>query len=315
MGSGSVNAAAPANPGSSPLAGSVLIAGQEIAAGQAATPQVFADVPPSAYYYDAVYLLQQKGITSGCSTGDYCPSSYVTRAEMAVFIVRAIMGGDHFTYSPTPWFNDVPANAFGFAWIQKLYELGITCGCGGGSYCPSATVTRAQMAVFIIRARYGADTPINPAPEAYFSDVPYGSFAYDYVQRMAQDQITTGCGVNLYCPSGEVTRGDMAIFIMRGAFNQLLPLTAPVISQISPSSLASGASATVTVTGLNTAFVNGATSVIAVPNLSVANVVVTGPTTLTVDLTAGTVSSPQPVSIWVITGNQQAVLPNALTIE
>jgi hypothetical protein len=107
----------------------------------------------------------------------------------------------------------------------------------------------------------------------------------------------------------------MAIFIMRGAFNQLLPLTAPVISQISPSSLASGASATVTVTGLNTAFVNGATSVIAVPNLSVANVVVTGPTTLTVDLTAGTVSSPQPVSIWVITGNQQAVLPNALTIE
>lgn len=312
-GNGSVSAAVPANSADAQLTGSVLIAGLDLVASQTATPQVFVDVPPTAYYYDAVYLLQQRGITSGCSSNDYCPSTLVTRAQMAVFIVRAILGGDNFTFSPAPWFNDVPANAFGFAWIQKLYELGITAGCGGGNYCPSATVTRAQMAIFIIRTRYGASTSLAPAPEPYFDDVPYGSFGYAYIQRMAQDQITSGCGPDLYCPSDAVTRGDMAVFIMRGAFNQLLPPAFPVISAISPSSISSGATATLTVTGQNTDFLTGLTTVIAVPGLTLSNLVVTGPTSLTVDLTAGA-SAVQPLAIWVVTGCQQAVLPNALTV-
>ena len=32
-----------------------------------------------------------------------------------------------------------------------------------------------------------------------------------------------------YCPSSPVIRGDMAIFLMRGAFNQFLPAGTPVI--------------------------------------------------------------------------------------
>ena len=37
---------------------------------------------------------------------------------------------------------------------QKMFELGITSGCGNGNFCPNDSVTRAQMAVFIIKARY-----------------------------------------------------------------------------------------------------------------------------------------------------------------
>jgi hypothetical protein len=48
-------------------------------------------------------------------------------------------------------FNDVPASSPFCPWIEELVRRGITSGCGGGNYCPSASVTRAQMAVFLVR--------------------------------------------------------------------------------------------------------------------------------------------------------------------
>jgi hypothetical protein len=169
--------------------GNLYVGSQTIPVTERGTAQVFADVSPADYYFDAVNLLATKGITHGCSTTDYCPAENVTRAEMAIFIVRAIIGSDNFTYNPAPYFNDVPATAFGFAWIQEMYELGITTGCGGGDYCPNSDVTRAQMAVFIIRMRYGATASFDYPPTPYFTDVLAGEFAFPWIQRMREDNI------------------------------------------------------------------------------------------------------------------------------
>jgi hypothetical protein len=80
----------------------------------------------------------------------------------------AIYGDDFTDYDPNPYFSDVPSNHWAFKYIQKMYEEGITSGCDGGNFCPTQTVTREQMAVFIIRAIYGDDfTDYNPNP--YFS--------------------------------------------------------------------------------------------------------------------------------------------------
>jgi hypothetical protein len=57
--------------------------------------------------------------------------------------------------SPAPGtatFSDVPVGAFGFQHIEALAASGITAGCGGGNFCPNATLTRAQMAVFLAKA-------------------------------------------------------------------------------------------------------------------------------------------------------------------
>ena len=48
----------------------------------------FSDVPPSAFYYNAVEAIYHAGITSGCATGLYCPENSVTRGQMAVFMQR-----------------------------------------------------------------------------------------------------------------------------------------------------------------------------------------------------------------------------------
>jgi hypothetical protein len=56
--------------------------------------------------------------------------------------------------NPTPTFADVPLGSFGYGFIERMYEQGITGGClfDPLRYCPADSVTRGQMAVFLIRA-------------------------------------------------------------------------------------------------------------------------------------------------------------------
>jgi hypothetical protein len=285
---------------------------------------LFTDVAQTDYYYAAINSLAQLGITAGCGGNDYCPQQDVTRDEMAIFIVRAIYGGDNFSYSTTPYFTDVPASYFAFKWIQALAGLSITAGCGASMYCPTEAVTRDQMAVFVIRARLGLYLAGSPplftySITPYFADVSSGDFAFPWIQRLQEENITGGCsqtGMEIdYCPSEPVIRGDMAVFIMRGEFNQFLPGGTPLLTQISPSTLALGTSGTFTITGTNTNFVQGTTQLSPIPGVSMGAITVTSPTTMTVQLTATANAVPQPYSILAITGAEQDVLPNGLALQ
>ena len=51
----------------------------------------------------------------------------------------------------TPTFNDVGVGDPAFQFIEALAASGITAGCGGGNFCPDATLTRRQMAVFLAK--------------------------------------------------------------------------------------------------------------------------------------------------------------------
>ncbi len=315
----------PVNPADRTAA--LTIAGSSINVQQDFTVAQFSDVTPANYYFDAVNLLKTKNVTAGCSSTGYCPTQVITRAQMAIFIVRAVYGSDSFTIAPTQYFADVTPSTFGYNWIEKMYELGITTGCGGGNFCPTGQVTRDQMAVFIVRARYGANTNFTYNTTPYFVDVPANDFAFKWVQRMKQDNVTSGCGVGAYCPNSPVTRGDMAVFVMRGGFNQLLPATEPIITSVSPATLPVGGSGTFTVTGLNTNFVQGVTTVLPVggggvgaagqptTSLTGSNVTVISPTQLTVTLTATPGAPAQPEAVYVQTGAQEAVAPNSVVVQ
>ena len=72
-----------------------------------------------------------------------------------------------------------------------------------------------------------------------FDDVsPTGAEAsvYPYVQELKAIGITSGTSTNppLYSPQLSVTRGQMAVFLIRAGFNTLLNPTAPIITQLSP---------------------------------------------------------------------------------
>ncbi len=272
-------------------------------------PGPFTDVPPGNPFFDAVNLFYSHGITDGCSPTLYCPDDAVTRAQMAVFIVRAVYNGDNFTLNQqTPYFADVPEGSFGYNWIQKLYELGITTGCSAGYYCPNDPVSRGEMAAFIIRMRYaGAAFTFSPTP--VFTDVPSSAGFFNYIQRMAEDNITSGCGGGMYCPDDSVTRGEMAVFIMRGAFNWLLPVNSPAIVSVTPNQLSCCSPVTVAVTAANTNFVQGVTTIVTPQGITWSNLSVSSPTAFSVEL-QGTITQPEPV--YVQTGSEQEVLPNSL---
>jgi len=126
-----------------------------------------------------IEVMARRGITKGCNnTTDpqaaYCPNQPVTRAQMAVFLIRAKMDnvfpttlsgiplttpyGDNFGVylPPVPYFSDVTAAdpVFGqyYIYIQKMRELRITNGTGGVTYSPGNSLTRKEIATFIVRA-------------------------------------------------------------------------------------------------------------------------------------------------------------------
>ncbi len=183
----------------------------------------FVDVPESYWAYGYIERLYGAAITSGCLVTPltYCPDSTVTRAQMAVFLLKGIHGS---SYTPpaingNTGFGDVATDYWAAAWIKQLAAEGITSGCGAGIYCPDATVTRAQMAVFLLKAKNGSSyTPPAVGVSTGFADVATDYWAAAFIKQLVTDGITSGCGAGIYCPDAEVTRAQMAVFLVK-AFN------------------------------------------------------------------------------------------------
>jgi hypothetical protein len=180
----------------------------------------FNDVPPSHPFHDFVATVARNEITVGCLNGNYCPDQQIPRSQMAVFLLKAKYGSDHVPPPATgAIFGDVPLGSFAAAWIEELYNLGVTGGCTTSplNFCPDAPVTRAQMAVFLLKDLLGSDYVPPPASGTLFSDVPLGSFAADWIEDFYGRGITGGCAINplRYCPDNPVTRGEMSVFVTK----------------------------------------------------------------------------------------------------
>jgi hypothetical protein len=175
---------------------------------------VFADVPPEHFAQRSVDAAFRAGIVAGCATAParYCPDVALNRAEMAVILLKARHGSGFVPPPATGIFPDVPAGHWAAQWIEELARSGITSGCGGGNYCPSAPITRAQMAVFLLRARYSSWYKV-PAPTGMFVDVPTTYWAAAWIEQLARLGFTQGCAPGYYCPEQAVTRAQAAVFV------------------------------------------------------------------------------------------------------
>jgi len=111
----------------------------------------FTDVP--ADYWAATWInqLAAEGITSGCSANLYCPEATVSRAQMAIFLLKARYTSGYIPPNASGVFTDVPLGYWADKWVEQLAIEGITSGCAVGNYCPDNPVTRAQMAVFLVK--------------------------------------------------------------------------------------------------------------------------------------------------------------------
>jgi hypothetical protein len=184
------------------------------------TDSTFFDVPSNYWAVDFIDRIYRAGITGGCGSNPlaYCPEGVVNRAQMAVFLERSIHSS---VYVPpavgdNTGFNDIPRDYWAAAWIKELAAEGITGGCGDGNYCPELSVTRSQMAVFLLRSKHGSS--YSPPPiigNTGFGDVPTNYWAAAWIKQLVAEGITAGCGNGDYCPEAVVTRAQMPVFLVR----------------------------------------------------------------------------------------------------
>jgi hypothetical protein len=163
----------------------------------------FSDVGNSIFYDDILWMTRA-GITGGCGSGRFCPTSSVTREQMASFLARAL----DLPATATDYFTD-DEDSIHENDINRIAAAGITGGCGQGKFCPGVAVKRGPMASFLARA---FDLP--PTATDYFTD-DSESMHEDNINRIAAAGITGGCSATLYCPGSIVTREQMAAFLHR----------------------------------------------------------------------------------------------------
>jgi type VII secretion-associated serine protease mycosin len=158
----------------------------------------------SSKFQAEIAWLAESGITVGCGAGRFCPSDPVTRQQMASFLVRALelspVATDYFT-------DDTGSSHEGD--INSLAAAGVTKGCDPTRFCPTVSVTREQMASFLVRA-----LGLPPASTDYFTDDAGSTHEAD-VNALAAAGITTGCSPTTFCGGDPVSREQMAAFLER----------------------------------------------------------------------------------------------------
>jgi glucose/arabinose dehydrogenase len=163
----------------------------------------FSDIATSTFI-DSIHWLLYEGITAGCGGTRFCPTAAVTRAQMAMFLVRQF----NHPLTSTNYFTD-DNGITGESSINALRAAGITSGCTATQFCPTRPVTRAQMAIFL-------DKELNPPDTSTdFFDDDDGKTGESSINRLASAGITGGCAARRYCPTASVTRGQMAAFLRR----------------------------------------------------------------------------------------------------
>lgn len=142
------------------------------------------------------------------------PGGCTTTADAFNFIYQ-----DGSTPPDPPTFADVPFSHWAHDYIETIYQEGFVSGCSSSPlmYCPDASMTRAESAVFIERGIQGTSfIPGDPAAQT-FADVPLFEWFAKWTQGLWDDGYTSGCGTNplVYCPFQEHTRTEGTVFFLR----------------------------------------------------------------------------------------------------
>ena len=189
-------------------------------AATAAAQDRYTDVTSTHHgaHKDHIETLEKLGVFDGteCGARKFCPNDPAKRWAIAVWIVRVIDGQDPQPVAKSR-FADVGNREWWMPYVERLYDLGITTGCKRDPlrYCPHDTVSRAQMASFLVRA-----FRLQRAPSANFADTR-GNIHEENIDALFAAGITVGCKQRpaRFCPDGPTTRAHMATFLNRGLIN------------------------------------------------------------------------------------------------
>jgi hypothetical protein len=179
---------------------------------------IFPDVNHYYWAHDYIVACHEAGIVQGYWDGTYRPEEAVTRAQMAVYLSRALAGGDaEVPAGPeTATFPDVPTDHWAFKYIEYCYDQAVVQGYWDG-YHPDEVVNRAQMAVYVARALvapWGDAVIPPPVPPPTFPDVSSHHWAWKWVEFCHDQGVVQGYWDG-YHPAEVVNRAQIAVYVQR----------------------------------------------------------------------------------------------------
>ncbi|HEX9765195.1 MAG TPA: S8 family serine peptidase [Nitriliruptorales bacterium] len=153
-------------------------------------------------------------VATGKTADTYEPNGSMTRAQLASFVARELeAAGLTLPDAPPDAFTDDEDSVHELR-INQLAALGVVNGKGGGLYAPGATVTRAEMATFLVRAHdQVASAPLPPGPDAFTDDDT--SVHEANIDKVAAAGLAAGTSASTFSPKAAVLRGQMATFLAR----------------------------------------------------------------------------------------------------
>jgi subtilisin family serine protease len=152
-------------------------------------------------------------ITRGRAAGSFDVDAAVTRGQMATFLAAIVEEGPGLPSSPPSAFDDVRGGVHQPA-IDALAELGIVGGFPDGTYRQGSTVSRAQMATFLVNT-YEHLVGDAPRPAVRWFEDTGRSVHADSAEALWELGITAGIRPRTYAPRADVRRDQMASFLAR----------------------------------------------------------------------------------------------------
>ncbi|MBY0222645.1 S-layer homology domain-containing protein [Sporosarcina aquimarina] len=176
--------------------------------GNGTDTNLFKDVPKSYPYAEEIYYLRDQKVINGDIDGKFNPSHTLSRQHAAVILSRA------FDLAPVDnaktSFSDVPKTHRYYKEISAIANANIVGGYSDGTFNPNGQLTRAQMAMILVKAY-----KLEGESSAKFKDVSPQHGAYKQIHILANHGITTGNEKGEFMPGRAVNRAQFSAFLYR----------------------------------------------------------------------------------------------------
>ena len=185
----------------------------EKVAGEEPEGTLFADVPASAWYADAVQYVFDNGMMNGTSATQFSPDGTTTRG-MIVTILHRLEGEPAAAASS---FTDVAAGSYYEDAVNWAAANGIVNGVSETSFAPNTAITREQMAAILYRyAQFkGYDVSTSGSLGGYADASDISAYAATAMQWANGEGLINGVTDTTLDPQGSATRAQVATILMR----------------------------------------------------------------------------------------------------
>ena len=180
---------------------------------QTQTPQTtFADVPASAWYYNAVEYVYENGLMSGVSGGRFAPDDTLTRA----MLVQTLYAMEGRPAAASAGFADVASGDWYASAVNWAAANGVVSGVSETGFGPNNALTREQLALILYRfAQYkGYDVTGTSDLTAYADGSSVSGWAAEAMSWAVNAGLISGVGGNQIAPTGTATRAQVAQILM-----------------------------------------------------------------------------------------------------